>query len=104
MTTTIARPALGQRCTISKTAYKHNVYPGNGNKRTEWIKTPWKQQPVEAMYIGWRTVYSGTTFYYGDYDREFKRDGNYIVWVFVADERENPFYAFPEDVEVNHAD
>lgn len=106
MNTTIARPALGQRCKVRAKAGKFYEQINMYTFRTRWQsinETP----ECEAHYIGYRTVYSGLTRSYDEYspsDKEFIREQSHTTWVFVANERENPFYAFPADVEVSHAD
>jgi hypothetical protein len=90
--------------------------------RTEWGRDAF-ESPIEAMYIGTRYVYDGNYYRYhtgvfwehgwddpglsnihleyqsdipGDH---FRRTETHIVFVFVRNQKENPFLVFPEDVE-----
>ena len=97
------RPQLGQWVTIQQTAYK-----SHWKNKTTWHCTTWRQKPLTGMFIGWRTVFDGTTEEEVDYeeiggtivgvDRYFSPTAHHEVWLFVTNERRNPIYAFPEDV------
>lgn len=106
MNKTDTRPQLGQRCNVKSEAYKSKTWIGHGWSRTAWVSM--KSARPNALYIGWRTVYVGKvqSLQADDYGitRVFIRENSLTVWVFVDSERSNPFYAFPEDVEVYHAD
>lgn len=92
------KPQLGEWCEIRAIAKKTRAYAGYNRRSVRWLVedcTP----PIKAMYIGFRVVWDGTTYIDGDgYVDSFKRERSLYVWVFVDNERRNPFYVFPRDV------
>lgn len=104
------KPELGQWYTVKAYAYKQNIGAENETGyplKTEWCNQPY-DEPIQAMFIGKRTVQEGVTdtWLQGDweygYDEYFGfQPKKYIsVWLFVHNMKENPFYAFPDDVEL----
>ena len=77
-----------------------------------WSSTrPWKQddEPVEAIFIGWRTLTDGYRTPGGgswdDYDPpEYHVVASYRVALVVFDERTNPVYVFPSACEAMRDD
>lgn len=108
------RPTLGQRCTLTGYASKHQSIDPTKAKREYPFNTWWQRftqtQPIQATYIGYRVVHEGITELEVDGDGEwhtwsypvFNRLCSKVVWVFVANEKSSPFYAFPEDVSFSH--
>jgi hypothetical protein len=68
-----------------------------------WERESDRPNTVLGYYIGVRTVYNGTLFYedFGEFQQtHFIGTDSYTVWLFVPSDRENTFYAFPEDVQM----
>ena len=70
-----------------------NVIPGN----------PAYLDPVDGIYIGYRTFSNGTVSY--DYSAEsvvslYRPEAYFEAWLIVPSERENPAPVLPEDVEI----
>jgi hypothetical protein len=67
-----------------------------------WERESDKPNTLCAFYVGVRTVYNGTLFYedFGEFTTtHFIGTDSRTVWLFVLSDRENIFYAFPEDVQ-----
>lgn len=112
-------PQLGRRCVVNALARKYNEgSPARKYEGGRWVedeskpltypvKTCWKTAPIQprhALYIGYRVVHEGMTRLEYPEDRGnpypvFERKNSRVVWMFVSHENQNPFYAFPEDVE-----
>lgn len=72
------RPELGEWCELSAIGTKRHTLDRGTNVIWKEIR---QDQPVQAMYIGYRTVYNGWS--------------EWEVWLFVTDVRHNPIHAFP---------
>lgn len=92
------KPELGQWVTIKGVLKK---------TRTEDEVVSWVRQPLEpcpAMFIGTRRVFNGY-WYHGEsveqgYYTEFHHGKSVLAYLFVFNDRRNPVYVSPEDVEL----
>lgn len=95
------KPQLGERCVITGKVAKQR----KGNQ-TSFPHTV-LESPVQAIYVGWRVVHEGETSREFDYSDDhlvaeytnFQRSRSLYVWLFVVDERRNPVYVLPQDVQ-----
>lgn len=115
--TTKICPAFGQRVRIKAKAVRRYVYGGDlppvkrsveswpyyvGHRNTRWkVWARWEfNAPREGLYIGYRTLQDGETWWEGEeVGTVFKRHRNLTAWLVVLDERQNPVLVFPEDAE-----
>ncbi|MBZ0293884.1 MAG: hypothetical protein K8L99_15070 [Anaerolineae bacterium] len=96
------RPALGQRIKADKTAHKTRIGLNGGLVKVQWSPLTFSN-PVEGIYAGRRFCKNGTGRHMGwDYDGEytFKCESTVELWLIIPNERTNPIYVFPDDVEV----
>lgn len=107
----IRRPNLGNWCLVKATAHKKiDVTNHQVSTKFMYADTSFEKgeiEPVKAMYIGMRVWSIGriNREWDGDYGSGFsytryKPKEYRQVWMFVASERRNSFYAYPEDVEI----
>lgn len=114
-------------CTVKASVLRESEWLGDAERLEHW-KVPhdnkaWKypfrgyltalpmEKPVTAIYIGFRVLHEGITELEHDEDGHgrdysypvFRHKSSKVVWVFVKNERSNPFFAFPDDVEFDSA-
>lgn len=88
------RPQLGQRVKARRCVFKIRAHG-----KVTWQTDPWKQKPIEGIYIGYRDMKEGSIVYNGEDEAHgFMANRTVRVWLIVRDERRNPAYALPEDV------
>lgn len=99
------RPALGARVSASDSLVRVTDYTRNGDWRQLmklWIRAgerpALKSQPVNGIYIGYRTYTDGERIYAGDGVYGFHPHERKEVWLVVPSERQKPVPVLPEDV------
>jgi hypothetical protein len=116
--TTKTRPAFGQRVRIKAKAVRMCAYGErlpeakrgmsdwpyyDGHRNTRWKAwARWEfNTPREGLYIGYRTLQDGETWWEGEeIGMVFKPHRDLDAWLVVLNERQNPVLVFPEDVEL----
>lgn len=97
----IQRPKLGEWHKIRARAVRRSS--DSKHDRVQWESGRIHDPPIEAMYIGYRTVYNGIIHSghgnYDDYTSGYLSvEKSVTVFLFVSKERQAPFYVLPEDV------
>lgn len=113
------RPRLGQFCIVTSLVLSCSEWLGD-EERLNKFKIPrqddrWKYPfrrylthkeitPMTAMYVGLRVLHEGvTSLEWADESISsmypvFKHKSSRVAWLFVKNERSNPFLVFPEHV------
>lgn len=87
---------FGQKYIINGVMVKHRFWL-TGREVTYWERSGFKSG--EAIYIGYRTLYDGDISYPDEYTHAFTPTSHQQVYLFVINERRNPIYVHPEDVQ-----
>lgn len=100
------RPPLGAKVRVKATLgrktdmrEKTKGYPTGQRMYRTWYGKP--REPFEAVYVGYRQKYNGWKIWMDDevgyvaFPEEHRE-----AWMLVRNERENPFFAWPEDCEI----
>jgi hypothetical protein len=96
MSENIERPQLGEWRTLTHFATRKTfIRPNKPTDKKYWDAEKYTD-PIQGMYIGYRTLADG--------EREYIEDAGFVftpwsyreAWLFVIDPRQKPIYVFPE--------
>jgi hypothetical protein len=112
--TPTTRPAFGQRVTAEAKARRRTVFMARfdvppfksvietsyfPNSSVRWKVWERKTGMVNGLYIGYRTVFDGRSWWEDEeVGMVFVQERYMEAWLIVPNERRNPVYVFPEDV------